>query len=196
MARSFEASRRALAKHGATVEKFIGDAVMAVFGLPVRHEDDALRAVRGALDMRVGLTTLAESLEREHAIHLDVGIGVNTGEVVSGHASMGPRFVTGDAVNVAARLEQAASSREILMGQLTYALVRDFADVRDRAAYAQGQIAASACLPTPGRQVGRACAPAERWSDGRARSGDDAPLRRVRGRGGRSGLSADGHPHR
>jgi class 3 adenylate cyclase/tetratricopeptide (TPR) repeat protein len=131
MARSFEASRRALAKHGATVEKFIGDAVMAVFGLPVRHEDDALRAVRGALDMRAGLTTLAESLEREHAIHLDVGIGVNTGEVVSGHASMGPRFVTGDAVNVAARLEQAASSREILMGQLTYALVRDFADVEE-----------------------------------------------------------------
>jgi class 3 adenylate cyclase/tetratricopeptide (TPR) repeat protein len=131
MARAFEASRRALAKHGATVEKFIGDAVMAVFGLPVRHEDDALRAVRSALDMRVGLTTLAESLEREQAIHLDVGIGVNTGEVVSGHASMGPRFVTGDAVNVAARLEQAARSREILIGQLTYALVRDFADVEE-----------------------------------------------------------------
>jgi class 3 adenylate cyclase/tetratricopeptide (TPR) repeat protein len=131
MARAFEASRRALAKHGATVEKFIGDAVMAVFGLPVRHEDDALRAVRSALDMRAGLTTLAESLEREQAIHLDVGIGVNTGEVVSGHASMGPRFVTGDAVNVAARLEQAARSREILIGQLTYALVRDFADVEE-----------------------------------------------------------------
>ena len=131
MARAFEASRRALAKHGATVEKFIGDAVMAVFGLPVRHEDDALRAVRSALDMRAGLTTLAESLEREKSIHLDVGMGVNTGEVVSGHASMGPRFVTGDAVNVAARLEQAAGSREILMGQLTYALVRDFADVEE-----------------------------------------------------------------
>ena len=131
MARAFEASRRALAKHGATVEKFIGDAVMAVFGLPVRHEDDALRAVRSALDMKSGLAALAESLEREEAIHLDVGIGVNTGEVVAGHASLGPRFVTGDAVNVAARLEQAARSREILMGQLTYALVRDFADVEE-----------------------------------------------------------------
>jgi class 3 adenylate cyclase/tetratricopeptide (TPR) repeat protein len=131
MARAFEASRRALAKHGAPVEKFIGDAVMAVFGLPVRHEDDALRAVRAALDMRAALTTLAQSLEREQAIHLDVGIGVNTGEVVAGHASLGPRFVTGDAVNVAARLEQAARSREILMGQLTYALVRDFADVEE-----------------------------------------------------------------
>lgn len=131
MARAFEASQRALARHGATVEKFIGDAVMAVFGLPVRHEDDALRAVRSALDLKAGLITLAESLERDQAIHLDVGIGVNTGEVVAGHASRGPRFVTGDAVNVAARLEQAARSREVLMGQLTYALVRDFAEVEE-----------------------------------------------------------------
>ncbi len=131
MARAFEASRQALARHGGTVEKFIGDAVMAVFGLPVRHEDDALRAVRSALELKAGLTTLAESLERDQAIHLDVAIGVNTGEVVAGDASLGQRLVTGDAVNVAARLEQAARSREILMGHPTYSLVRDLAEVEE-----------------------------------------------------------------
>ena len=131
MVRAFEAARRALARHGGTVEKFIGDAVMAVFGLPVRHEDDALRAVRSALDMRAGLTALAESLEREQAVYLDVAIGVNTGEVVAGDASLGQRLVTGDAVNVAARLEQAAASREVLMGHLTYSLVRDLAEVEE-----------------------------------------------------------------
>ena len=129
MARAFEASRQAVARHGGTVAKFIGDAVMAVFGLPVRHEDDALRAVRSALDLKAALKTLAESLERDQAIRLDVAIGVNTGEVVGGHASMGQSLAIGDAVNVAARLEQAARSHEILIGHLTYALVRDVAEV-------------------------------------------------------------------
>ena len=131
MTRAFEEARRALARHGGTIEKFIGDAVMAVFGLPVRHEDDALRAVRAALEMRRGLLALAESLERAEGIHLDANIGVNTGEVVAGEASLGQRLVTGDAVNVAARLEQAASSLEVLIGQPTYSLVRDFADVEE-----------------------------------------------------------------
>ncbi len=127
MARAFEASRRALARHGGTVEKFIGDAVMAVFGLPVRHEDDALRAVRAALDMRAGLTDLAIALGQESAIQFEVAIGVNTGEVITGEASLGQRLVTGDAVNVAARLEQAAAPGEILAGDLTARLVRDTA---------------------------------------------------------------------
>ena len=83
-------------RHGGTVEKFVGDAVMAVFGIPVSHEDDALRAVRAAAEMRAAIA--------EHG--LEARIGVNTGEVVVG--GKGETLVTGDAVNVAARLEQAA----------------------------------------------------------------------------------------
>ncbi|MGO9179120.1 MAG: adenylate/guanylate cyclase domain-containing protein [Candidatus Limnocylindrales bacterium] len=131
MATAFAEARHVIEKHGGTVEKFIGDAVMAVFGLPVRHEDDGLRAVRSALDMKASLATLAESLARDQAIRLDVAIGVNTGEVVAGDASLGQRLVTGDAVNVAARLEQAAPRHEVLIGDLTYGLVRDAVDVEE-----------------------------------------------------------------
>ena len=130
MGRAFDESRQALARHGGTVEKFIGDAVMAVFGLPVRHEDDALRAVRSAFEMRRGLTALAETLAGE-GVGLEFNIGVNTGEVVAGEASLGQRLVTGDAVNVAARLEQSATSHEVLIGHPTQALVRDFVEVQE-----------------------------------------------------------------
>jgi class 3 adenylate cyclase/tetratricopeptide (TPR) repeat protein len=129
MSRYFEAMRAVLEGHGGTVEKFIGDAVMAVFGLPVRHEDDALRAVRAALDMQTALPPLDEAFRRVWGIALENHIGVNTGEVVAGDASLGQRLVTGDAVNVAARLEQAAAPREVLIGELTYRLVRDAAEV-------------------------------------------------------------------
>ena len=112
MARYFENARTAIERHGGTVEKFIGDAVMAVFGIPVVHEDDALRAVRAAAELR-------------DAVEIDVRIGVNTGEVVTGGADT---LATGDAVNVAARLEQAASPGEVLLGASTYALVRDSVD--------------------------------------------------------------------
>ena len=129
MSHYFEAMRRILQRHGGTVEKFIGDAVMAVFGLPVRHEDDALRAVRAALDMQAALPELNETFERAWGVTLRNPIGVNTGEVVAGDASLGQRLVTGDAVNVAARLEQAAQTREVLIGHLTYRLVRDAVEV-------------------------------------------------------------------
>jgi len=112
MARYFETARTAIERHGGTVEKFIGDAVMAVFGVPVVHEDDALRAVRAAAELR-------------DAVEIDVRIGVNTGEVVTGGADT---LATGDAVNVAARLEQAASPGEVFLGAATYALVRDVVD--------------------------------------------------------------------
>jgi class 3 adenylate cyclase/predicted ATPase len=125
MTRYFEGMQRALDRHGATVEKFIGDAVMAVFGLPTRHEDDALRAVRAAADMQSALPELNASFERDYGITLANHIGVNTGEVVAGDASSGQRLVTGDTVNVAARLEQASGPHEILLGDLTYRLVRD-----------------------------------------------------------------------
>ena len=110
LARYFERMRGIVESHGGTVEKFIGDAVMAVFGVPHVHEDDALRACRAAVEMRDALPELGV-LAR---------IGVNTGEVVTGTAE---RLVTGDAVNVAARLEQAAGPGEVLIGEATHALV-------------------------------------------------------------------------
>ena len=120
--RYFDEMRIAIERHGGTVEKFIGDAVMAVFGVPHVHEDDALRAVRAAGDMRDVLTALNAELDRDHGVSLACRIGVNTGEVVAG---AGDAVVVGDTVNVAARLEQAASSGEILLGAETYGLVRD-----------------------------------------------------------------------
>jgi class 3 adenylate cyclase/tetratricopeptide (TPR) repeat protein len=116
LANYFEAMKAIVERHGGTVEKFIGDAVMAVFGVPVLHEDDALRAVRSAADMRDALPGLG----------LQARIGVTTGEVVTGTEE---RLATGDAVNVAARLEQAAQPGEVLIGQPTLALVGEAAEV-------------------------------------------------------------------
>ncbi len=113
MRRYFADLRIVIERHGGSVEKFVGDAVMAVFGIPVAHEDDALRAVRAASEMRN--TTADHGLEAR--------IGINTGEVVVG--GEGETLVTGDAVNVAARLEQAAGSGEVLIGAETRLLVRD-----------------------------------------------------------------------
>jgi class 3 adenylate cyclase len=116
MARYFEAARQCLERHGGTVEKFIGDAVMAVFGVPTAHEDDALRAVRAAAELRDSLALLNDELMRDYGISLQVRTGVNTGEVVAGTEE---RLATGDAVNVAARLEQNARPGEILVGEAT-----------------------------------------------------------------------------
>jgi class 3 adenylate cyclase/tetratricopeptide (TPR) repeat protein len=129
MSRYFDEMRSAVESHGGTVEKFIGDAVMAAFGVPIVHEDDALRAVRAALEMREILASLNEELDRDWGARLQIRTGVNTGEVVAGDPSGGQSFVTGDAVNVAARLEQAAEPGEILIGMETYRLVRDAARV-------------------------------------------------------------------
>jgi class 3 adenylate cyclase/tetratricopeptide (TPR) repeat protein len=125
MSRYFDVMSGALERHGATVEKFIGDAIMAVFGLPVVHEDDALRAVRAAVEMRDELARLNEDLERDYGIRLENRTGINTGEVVAGNPATGQRLVTGDAVNVAARLEQSAVPGRTLLGESTYRLVRD-----------------------------------------------------------------------
>ena len=118
LARYFERMKAIIERHGGTVEKFIGDAVMAVFGVPVAHEDDALRAVRAASEMRGALPELG----------VRARIGINTGEVVTGSEE---RLVTGDPVNVAARLEQAAEPDEILIGAPTFALVREAAEVEE-----------------------------------------------------------------
>jgi len=128
MARYFETMREEIERHGGIVEKFIGDAVMAVFGIPLLHEDDALRAVRAATGMRESLAVLNTELERDYGTRLEARIGVNTGEVVTGTEE---RLATGDAVNVAARLEQAAGPGEILIGRETLRLVRDGAQVEE-----------------------------------------------------------------
>jgi class 3 adenylate cyclase/tetratricopeptide (TPR) repeat protein len=116
LARYFERMKAIVEHHGGTVEKFIGDAVMAVFGVPSAHEDDALRAIRAAQEMREAMPELG----------VQARIGVNTGEVVAGTEE---RLATGDAVNVAARLEQAASPGEVLLGATTLSLVSRAADV-------------------------------------------------------------------
>jgi class 3 adenylate cyclase len=128
MSRYFERMQAVLESHGGTVEKFIGDAVMAVFGIPVVHEDDAVRAVRAAQEMRDALAELNADLEREWSVTLQTRIGVNTGSVVAGDPGAGQALVTGDAVNTAARLEQAAGPGEILIGEETFALARDAID--------------------------------------------------------------------
>ena len=130
MSRYFDEMRSAIEGHGGTVEKFIGDAVMAVFGVPTVHEDDALRAVRAASQMRDLLDTLNTELERDWGARLQIRTGVNTGEVIAGDHSEGQSFVTGDTVNVAARLEQAAEPGEILIGAVTHELVRDAVQVK------------------------------------------------------------------
>ncbi len=116
--RYFDLARACLERHGGTVEKFIGDAVVAVFGVPAVHEDDAVRAVRAAAELRDSLASLNAELERDYDVALALRIGVNTGEVITD-----PRQIaTGDAMNVAARLEQAAAPGEILIGAQTLAL--------------------------------------------------------------------------
>ncbi len=114
----FERMRGIVEVHGGSVEKFIGDAVMAVFGVPVTHEDDALRACRAAVEMRDALPELGVAGR----------LGVNTGEVVTGTEE---RLATGDAVNVAARLEQAAQPGDVLIGEETLRLVRAAVSVGD-----------------------------------------------------------------
>jgi class 3 adenylate cyclase/tetratricopeptide (TPR) repeat protein len=116
LARYFDRMKAIVELHGGTVEKFIGDAVMAVFGVPAVHEDDALRAVRAAVEMRDAFSEL----------RMTGRVGVNTGEVVTGTAE---RLATGDAVNVAARLEQACAPGEVLIGDETLRLVREAVEV-------------------------------------------------------------------
>src|SRR5919206_671302 len=94
LARYFERMKAIVERHGGTVEKFVGDAVMAVFGVPVAHEDDALRAVRAAAEMRQRLEALNDDLESRFGSRIGLRIGVNTGEVVAGDPSAGQALVT------------------------------------------------------------------------------------------------------
>jgi class 3 adenylate cyclase len=125
MRQYFERTREVLKRHEGTVEKFIGDAVVGVFGIPRLHEDDALRAVRAAVELQTTLAQLNKELERDSGVTLHIRIGVNTGEVVAGSPAVGSALVLGDAANVAARLEQAAAPGGVLLGRTTWQLVRD-----------------------------------------------------------------------
>src|SRR5256714_8799220 len=124
MTRYFDEMRAALERHGGVVEKYIGDAIMAVFGLPRVHEDDAVRAVRAALEMRARLAELNVEIEQRWGGTIGNRTGGNTREGVAGGPAAGQRLVTGDTVNTAARLEQAAPTNEVLLGDPTYRLVR------------------------------------------------------------------------
>src|SRR4051794_40006737 len=121
--RYYEEMRAAVAAQGGTIAKFIGDAVMAVWGTPTVREDDALRAVRAAAGMRRALAALNEDLGERWGVNLGVRIGVNTGEVVVDPQRPADLLV-GDALNTAARLEQAAGDGEILVGPETNRLAR------------------------------------------------------------------------
>jgi class 3 adenylate cyclase/tetratricopeptide (TPR) repeat protein len=124
--RYFTAMAEEIKRHGGKIEKYIGDAIMAVFGLPRAHEDDALRAVRAAVGMRDKLQELNEALGKRFGVRLAARTGVNTGEVVAlDDPTADQKLATGDAVNVTARLESAAPANEIYIGEVTHRLVRD-----------------------------------------------------------------------
>lgn len=129
MFRYFQRMRAVIERHGGTVDKFIGDAVVAIFGVPVVHEDDALRAVRAAAEMQEQLNMLNDELHTEFGSRVAIRIGVNTGEVVAGGTTAQQTIVLGDAVNLAARLEQAAEPGDVLLGETTYRLTRDAVSV-------------------------------------------------------------------
>jgi class 3 adenylate cyclase/tetratricopeptide (TPR) repeat protein len=120
----FEAMNEILRRHGGVVEKYMGDAVLAVFGLPSAHEDDAVRACRAASEMRVALRKLNQRLQATWGVALETRTGVNTGEVVAAAPTRDQTLPLGDPVNVAARLESAAPPGEIYIGQSTWRLVR------------------------------------------------------------------------
>src|SRR5215213_1528420 len=128
--RYFAAMAAEITRHGGKIEKYIGDAIMAVFGLPLPHEDDALRAVRAAAGMQAALGKVNAELSARYGVTLANRTGVNTGEVVANDdPTADQKLATGDAVNVTARLEQAAPENEIYLGQTTYRLVRDAVEV-------------------------------------------------------------------
>lgn len=120
-------------KHDGTLDKFLGDAVMAIFGAPIAHPDHSARAVRTALAMQEGISGLNERRAREGKEPIAVGIGVSAGEAVAGTVGTEDRMeytVIGDSVNLAARLESNARPGQILISQPTYDRVRDLVDAR------------------------------------------------------------------
>ena len=187
MGRYFDAMREVIERHGGTVEKFIGDAIMAVFGIPSLHEDDALRAVRAAAEMRRTLSALNEELESELGVEIASGRGSTPARWWPATRGRGQTLVTGDTVNTAARLEQAAGAGEILIGEPTYRLVRDAVvaepvepvDAKGKAEPVDALSARSrsspARMPTPADSMRRWLAGTQSFRRSSMRSNDRSP---------------------
>jgi class 3 adenylate cyclase len=124
MIRYYEVLRVAIEAHGGRVEKFIGDAVVALFGVPTVHEDDALRAARAVVEARMRLEELNIELEEEFGTRIETRAGINTGEVVVADGADGEPMVVGDVLNVAARLQASAEAGEALLGETSFEIVR------------------------------------------------------------------------
>jgi class 3 adenylate cyclase len=160
LARMFARTREILVAHGATVEKFIGDAVMAVFGVPIAHEDDAERAVRAALALRADVSPNREDGRPGFTLR----IGINTGEVVTGDGEGAEFLVTGSPVIVAARLEESARHGEILVGPVTREITRGrvkYGAVRTLETKGMGpiEVAPAESLAGPGAATGHTASP-------------------------------------
>ncbi len=156
-------------RHEGTLARLMGDAILAFFGAPLSHEDDAARAVRAGLEIVTGAREYAARLERERGISgFNVRVGINTGLVVVGEVGTDLRVeytAMGDAINLAARLEQNAPVGGILISHDTYQLVRGLFEVQalePLASQGQGRAGAGLC---------RAARPAARLSHGDARGG-------------------------
>jgi adenylate cyclase len=129
----YELMIEATFRHEGTLDKFLGDAVMAVFGAPVHHEDHSIRAIRTALAMQAGIKELSARRLRDGKQPLAAGIGVSTGEAVAGTVGTEERMeytVIGESVNLAARLESVAKPTQILISPRTYESANGLVTVR------------------------------------------------------------------
>src|SRR6476646_8186318 len=124
----FDEMRLVFESHGGTTEKIIGDAIVAVFGLPVQHDDDALRAVEAAAETQRALAALNDRLEQTWDGRLVVRTGIATGEVTFGEASIGQHILTGDTMVISSAMEQNAPPLKVLIAGSTYELVRDMVE--------------------------------------------------------------------
>jgi len=125
----YDRTKSIIERHGGMVGKFIGDAVLGVFGVPLSHEDDILRGVRAADEMRRELNSLNEEFAEQWGVRLQTRTGINTGEVIVGAFGVGQGIALGDAMNLGARLEQHAEPGDILLGEATYGLIRHAVEV-------------------------------------------------------------------
>ena len=176
--------RAVLERHGGTVEEYPGDVLMAVFGVPLLHEDDALRAVRAAAELRQALPSLAGELAPELGVRLGARVGAATGEVIAERGPGGRLPATGETVNAAKRLEELAGSDEILVDRATLRLVRESvtsepAPLDGPAGEATAFRLQAICAPTAARArphlaAGRA-RPAARRARGRLRRRGQGP---------------------
>ena len=123
--------RAVFERHGGTVDAYPGDALMAVFGVPVLHDDDAVRAVRAAVELQERLPALADELEEAFGVRVGARVGVGTGEVIAERPAPGRPPASGHAVNAAKRLEEVADAGEILIDDTTHRLVRDFVEAEE-----------------------------------------------------------------